>query len=166
MEEIWKPVVGHDGYIVSNLGRVKSLPKMKGCCLVMQPEMTLKNNIAKVGYHRVNMGRRNQKYIHRIVAEAFIPNPQKRRCVNHINGIKTDNRVENLEWCTHKENVQHSYDTGLNPKGIRKNRMVLSLTTGIYYDNCREAADSMGINYNTVMARFRQGYKNNNLILL
>ena len=66
----------------------------------------------KNGYHLVCI---NQKYvpIHRLVAEAFCPNPDNKRFVNHINGIKHDNRSDNLEWCTHQENMTHAVETGL-----------------------------------------------------
>ena len=72
----------------------------------------MKSFTDKGGYLRVTLLGETRK-VHRLVAIAFIPNPERKTQVNHINGIKTDNRVENLEWVTHSENMIHAYKTGL-----------------------------------------------------
>lgn len=109
---IWKQIKDFPNYEVSSDGQVKSFAQTK-------PKI-LKSALTGSGYSFVSLGRRNQHMIHRLVAQAFIPNPDNLPQVNHINEDKTDNRVENLEWVTPKENANHG--TGIARK-IEKQRM-------------------------------------------
>jgi len=121
MKEIFKPVVGFEGkYEVSNLGRVKSLKRSvtdsMGRIKSFDESFKLPT-LASTGYLIVSLrdkSKRKSDSIHRLVALAFIPNPENKPEVNHINGDKKDNRVDNLEWVTRSENFLHAYRTGLN----------------------------------------------------
>ncbi len=111
MKEIWKDICNCKGYQVSNYGRVKSLPK-KTKNQYSYKEIILKQSSDKNGYKVVGINNKTKK-VHRLVAEAFIPNPKNLPQVNHISGIKEDNNISNLEWCTCKQNINHAFKNEL-----------------------------------------------------
>lgn len=114
MEEVWKDIKGFEGrYQVSNMGRVRSLDRWsRNKRPFLVKGMILHPSINRNGYFRTSLydGNRKAKHyeIHRLVAIHFVPGYQKGLVVNHINEIKTDNRAENLEWCTYKYNLNYS----------------------------------------------------------
>lgn len=102
MSEIWKDITGYEGrYQVSNLGRVRSLSFKSGTRFSKAGILTVMKD--SLGYMCVNLSRKTFK-VHRLVASAFIENPYNFKCVNHKDEDKTNNKVENLEWCSHKFN--------------------------------------------------------------
>lgn len=119
MEE-WRKMPGYEEvYKVSSEGRVKN-----SYGHILKPET------ARNGYKRVTLYDRKKFQVHRLVALAFIPNPEDKDVVNHKNGIKDDNRVENLEWCTWSENSRHAYAIGLNKVSDERKRQLSEAMKG------------------------------------
>ena len=111
-QEQWKPIQEFNGeYEVSNLGRVRSMKRYYGVVGRIMPQ-----TIQRKGYYAVTFWMNNKAYcrkVHRLVIEAFTPNPDSLPCINHIDGNKLNNHVSNLEWCTYQANMQHAVRTGL-----------------------------------------------------
>ena len=151
--EIWKDIPNYEGfYQISNLGRVKSLERKtvgKFIRIVKEKIIILQKNYfrkdCKEFYYYVQLHKDNRIKdfkIHRLVAESFIDNPNNLKEINHKNGIKTDNSIENLEWITHLENVRHAWKNGL----IKNKDYVvfqLDLNNNILYkyNSIKEAAE-------------------------
>lgn len=164
MQEEWRSIEGYEGkYEVSSLGRVKSLSDNKG----RERELILVPRIAKNGYLYLNLwkgSKAKSRKIHRLVAETFIKRPSGAQCVNHKNGVKTDNRLENLEWCTYSQNTKHAYTNGLikptdgcnngmygrhgveHPSSKRVEQYTLDGEHIGTWDSCIEAGKALGVN--------------------
>lgn len=119
--EIWCDVIGYEGlYQVSNLGRMKSFHRRQVKLLNLETDL---NGYIRCGLYKE--GKTKHAFVHVLVAQAFIPNPEGKRQVNHIDGSKSNNRVENLEWLTPSENIAHAFDLGLRKSGCEHFRAKL-----------------------------------------
>jgi hypothetical protein len=169
MSQSWKDIPGYEGlYLVNTSGEIKSLEKRwitgrgNGRPHV-QAEKCIKPFISKFGYLRVSLwkaGKPKKMHVHTVVAMTFIPNPDKKAQVNHKDGNKLNNSIENLEWNTPSENMQHAFDKGLHVINERTRKAVsarhkggnntnakrvIDIVTGCQYDCIKDAADANGI---------------------
>lgn len=172
MKEIWKDVPNYEGlYQVSNLGRVKSNHNTR----YHKPKIL--TNIPRNGYVSVILCKnKSQKnvFVHRLVAECFVPNPENKPCVNHIDGNKSNPCASNLEWCTQKENISHAINAGLfNPKAQKllyerrkpKNPIYQFDKKGILikkWDSCADICEHFGIRdshiYDCISGKYHSAY--------
>jgi hypothetical protein len=121
--ELWKDIEGFEGlYQISTLGRLKSIGRMaRNANHIHHIKPKILKPVLNAGYYKFTLSKneiRKDVRRARLMAIAFIPNPKNLPHPNHINGIKTDDYLENLEWMTVSENTQHAYDHGLNSKNI------------------------------------------------
>jgi hypothetical protein len=152
--EEWRDIPGREGvYSASTFGRIKTLSRN---CRYRHGFRISNSN----GYLLVGVGKQNSaKLVHRLVAITFIPNPENKPQVNHKNGIKTDNRVENLEWCSNSENMKHAFSVGLAKITDRHKRLlidrnkrihpkpVINTVTGKIYPSLKDASSDISVCY-------------------
>jgi hypothetical protein len=145
-KETWLPIKGYeDSYEISNIGRVKRFEYTQVLPyggIGIYKEKILKNILHPNGYFFVGL-HKNKKgknmSIHRLIAIAFIPNPENKPCINHINGVKSDNCIPNLEWVTKKENNVHAFKIGLQANCCKK---VINTATGEIFNSIADASKS------------------------
>lgn len=144
MQETWKDIKGYEGlYQVSNIGNIKNIKRNK----------LLKLNTHKQGYNVVNLckcGKVKKYLVHRLVAEAFIPNTENKPQVNHIDGNKKNNNIDNLEFVTNSENTIHAYRTGLKCNAKRVKQLDLQGRFIKEWESMLQASRELKISYGII----------------
>ena len=141
--EIWKDIPGYVGlYQVSNTGRVKSFKNQYG-----HGVRILKGEKTQSGYIQVSLNKKRYK-IHRLVAMSFIPNPDGLPQINHKNEIKTDNRAENLEWCTAKYNI--NFGSCIERRSAKRGKPVICIETGNVFASCSAAGRELNLDFSHI----------------
>lgn len=176
-KEIWKDVQDYDGrYRVSNLGRVKSIRTFKNVRnnTIHVQSKVLKPQANNSGYLFVMLhksGKYKHCYLHRLVAEAFILNPNRFPTVNHIDGNKENNKVTNLEWASYSANNKHAYNCGLthsnkNNPHMSKKVQAYSKNGKLLYEfpSMREAERRLNLANGTVHMAIKKGWQYDGLV--
>jgi hypothetical protein len=173
-QEIWKDIKSYKGfYQVSSLGRVRSLDRVQMIKNRWNDDLMMrkiKGKLLKIaidsrGYPIVSLSKNGTwitKSVHRLVAIAFIPNPENKPEINHISHDPTDNSISNLEWSTRSENSIHSkYHDCINRR-LSKNRfsLILNTKTGVFFYSEKEAADAHGLKKTTLRMYLNKLCKN------
>lgn len=154
-QEVWKDVPKYKGYYqVSNLGNVRSLIQWNGHRYIKRNKpYILSQSNTTTGYKKVELvkdGVIKSKKVHRLVAKAFIPRIKGKNIINHKDGDPKNNCVDNLEWCTQSENIQHAYDIGLIKRKICEKKEKLITKDYLSKIRMEEIADKYGIEKNSI----------------
>lgn len=173
--EIWKDVKGTDSnYQISNEGRVKSIDRVIQTSNNSRHYEThmLKPYLNTAGYWMVTIkinGEWKKCRVHRLLAEAWIPNPDNKPCIDHINGNRSDNRIENLRWCTYKENSNFAiaHDRLVESHSNQTNEQLMKTVQQFTlegelvaeYKSSKEAADAVGCTRNAITKACRNNEK-------
>jgi len=158
MEE-WRDVAGYEGfYQVSNTGKVRSVEHYDRFGRLYK-QVELKPHASRNGYLMLHLkagGKRKIALVHRLVACAFIPNPDNLSDVNHMDGNKANNNIDNLEWCTHSYNQCHAFANGLNHSS-KKLGVDVVRNDGVIYHSYRDAALANHTTHQTIKKRCKDG---------
>ena len=160
MEEEWRDISGYEGlYQVSNFGRVKRLPAklqakdgkyyFRNGIILKQYTMKNKGRGNYLVVHLSKSNNRRAKIVHRLVAEAFIPNPKNKSQVNHKDGNKANNKINNLEWVTQSENMLHSMNI-LGGKGGFGRIPIRCVETNVEYCSIMEATRQTNVQQSSI----------------
>lgn len=166
MNERWKDITKYEDYYkVSNLGRVKSIDRITIDSIGRKKlfkGVILKQDISPAGYKRITLnkdGGQITKFVHRLVAQEFIPNPNKLPYINHIDCNKINNTVENLEWVTPLENNLHAIKNNLRKNFKKVNQYDLSGNLLNTFDSQRDASLKTGVCYKQINACIKNKQK-------